>query len=290
MPYGPLTPGSVIHTATGSIASSLSCSERMRYPDLYAHAGPLDANGSVPPELIEHVDEFLAAMERHAPGVRVHAYLGQIEDRGGGILDLDDEQVRVEIVRTAEDFLELGFDGIHYDIEPVYPGDTRFLDLLDRTSELTQRHDALLSVALEQAAFSRPTGAIIGFVWPSYHNPSMGFLEDVAERVDQVAIMTYDSHLPTESLFGAHMAWQTERVVEAVGDEVTVFMGVPTHDGSPLQRYSWAENVSSGVRGVRKGLDRVDDERSRNVGIAIFAEWTTSQDEWDAYREQWIGE
>jgi hypothetical protein len=258
--------------------------------DLYAHAGPLEAHGGVSEDRFAYAQEFLDAMELYAPSVRVHAYLGQIEERGGGILDLDDDGVRGEIVRTAEGFLQLGFDGIHYDIEPVYPGDERFLNLLDRTSVVTQRHHALLSVALEQTEFSRPTGAILGFVWPSYHNPTMTFLEDVAYRVDQIAIMTYDSHLPTESLFGAHMAMQTERVVEAIGDEVTVFMGVPTHDGSPLQRYSWAENVSTGVRGVRKGLDRVDDEESHNVGIAIFAEWTTSDDEWEAYHREWIVE
>ena len=103
--------------------------------------------------------------------------------------------------------------------------------------------------------------------------------------------MTYDSSMPLDWLFGAHVAWQTERVVETIGDDATVFMGVPTYDeGTRGRFYSSAEHIESGVRGVRKGLDRVDDDRSRNVGIAIFAEWTTTQDEWDAYYAAWVAD
>ena len=138
----------------------------------------------MPPELIEHADEFLAAMERYAPDVRVQAYLGQIEERGGGILDLDDEQVRGSIVATSEEMLAVGFEGIHFDIEPVFPGDESFLDLLDRTGSVTEEHDAVLSVALEQLEFTRPTGMLLDFLWPGYHNPPAEFLEDVASRVD----------------------------------------------------------------------------------------------------------
>lgn len=264
---------------------------RNEISDVFVHAGPLEGDGSVPAGRIEQAGALIGAMDRYAPGVRVQAYLGQIEDRGGGPLDLDDATVRDRIVATAESFLDLGFDGIHYDIEPIFPGDQSFFDLLDRTHALTAARGAVLSVALEQLEAAPMVRPVVAALRPGYHNPTEAFLREVAQRVDQVAIMTYDSGMPTDWLFGAYVAWQTERVVEAIGDEAIVFMGVPTYgDGSPWWFHPWAENVGSGISGVRKGLARLGDDRTENVGIAMFAEWTTSEDEWDAYRSNWVGD
>jgi hypothetical protein len=263
--------------------------QRNDISDVFFHAGPLEADGSVPAEKIAYADELLAAMDRYSPGLRAQAYLGQIEARDGGILDLDDASVRDGIVRTAGMFLALGFDGIHYDIEPIFPGDDSFLDLLQRTEAIARPRGAVVSVALEQMEVSGAIGFLRRITSGGmYHDPTRDFLLDVADRVDQVAIMTYDTGLPTGWLYGDHVAWQTERIVELIGDDVTVFLGVPTHEDESLRFHSWAENIDSGVRGVRRGLDSVDDARSRNVGVAIFAEWTTTQDEWDAYAEAWL--
>jgi hypothetical protein len=260
--------------------------------DVFFHAGPLDENGQVPERLVTHAPQLIDAMRRYAPGVRAQAYLGQIEARDGGPLDLDDPAVRANIVETSERFLELGFGGIHYDIEPIYPWDDNFLDLLDRTRERTRPRGAVLSVALEEMEITRLQRVpswVFGPLFDGYHDPPAAFLRDVAGRVDQIAIMTYDSSLPLESLFGAHMAWQTEHIVKAIGDRVTVFMGVPTYDtGTRGRFFSHAEHIRSGVRGVRKGLDRVEEEKTQDVGIAIFAEWTTTPDEWEAYAESWL--
>lgn len=263
---------------------------RNEISDVFVHAGPLDGDGGVPDDRLAHAPDLLAAMKRYAPSVRVQAYLGQVENRGGGPLDLHDDAVRSRIVETAGRLLDLGFQGIHYDIEPVYPGDSRFLDLLERTHELTQAHGAVLSVALEALEPLPGAQRVIGTFWRSYNDPSKGFLQDVAARVDQVAIMTYDTGLPADWMFGAYVAWQTQRVVNAIGDRVTVFMGVPTYrKGSFLKFHSWAENMHSGIRGVRKGLGRLDRDRTNNVGVAIFAEWTTTQDDWRTYAADWLG-
>ncbi|MBI5284611.1 MAG: hypothetical protein HY874_05900 [Chloroflexi bacterium] len=257
--------------------------------DVFFHAGPLEGDGTVPADRIEHAGELVAAMERYASEVRVQAYLGQIERRGGGPLDLDDDDVRGHIVATASQFLDLGFDGIHYDIEPIYPGDESFLDLLDRTHDLTQRHGAVLSVAVEQLEVVPGAQRVISVFLRDYHDPTKEYLRQVAARSDQVAIMTYDTGLPAAWLFGAYMARETERVIDAIGGDVVVFMGVPTYeDGSSLRFHPRSENMRSGIRGVRKGLDGLGRERTENVGVAIFAEWTTSDDEWAAYAADWL--
>jgi hypothetical protein len=257
--------------------------------DVFFHVGPLNPDGSIPPSRYAHARELLAAMDRLAPGVRAQAYIGQVTRRGGGPLELASRAVRDRVLVTAQDFLALGFDGIHYDIEPVYPGDAGFLDLLERTHRLTGRRGAVLSVSLEQLELVNGTQTVAAAILPDVHyppRPSRAFLEQVARRADQVAIMAYDTGLPADWLVGWHFAWQAEHVTELIGDQVTVFIGVPTYgQGQP---FAFAENLRSATRGVRRGLDRLDRQPARPVGLAIFADWTTSPEEWALYQAAWV--
>lgn len=263
---------------------------RNEISDVFFHAGPLQSDGGVAKRRIDHAPALVRVMKRYAPRVRVQAYLGQVERRGGGPLNLEDADVRERIVGTAQYFLNLGFDGIHYDIEPIYPDDERFLDLLDETRDLTGPHGAVLSVALEPLELVPGAQRIIGTVVRRYHDMTRHFLSEVAARVDQIAIMTYDTGLPADWLFGAYTARQTEQILKTIGDDVTVFLGVPTYsDGTFFGFHPWAENMRSGIRGFRKGLGRLDRGDTKNVGVAVFAEWTTSEDDWDIYQEAWLG-
>jgi hypothetical protein len=257
--------------------------------DVFFHVGPLDPDGSIPPKRYAHARELLAALRRLAPGVRAQAYIGQVTRRGGGPLDLASQPLREHVVGTASSFLDLGFQGIHYDIEPVYPDDAGFLDLLDRTHRVTQGRGAVLSVSIEQLELVNGLQTVAGALLRGVHYPpraSRAFLERLARRVDQVAIMTYDTGLPADWLVGRHFAWQAEHVTELVGDQVTVFIGVPTYTQG--QSFVWAENLRSAIRGTRRGLDRLHRQPARPVGLALFAEWTTTPDEWALYQATWV--
>jgi hypothetical protein len=261
-----------------------------RITDVFFHAGPLAADGSVTPGLYAHAAELIGAMHRLAPGVHAQAYLGQIRRVGGhGLLRLDDPAVRARIAETGRTFLDLGFDGIHYDIEPVQSDDGAFLDLLDRTRELTRARGRILSVSLEQLTLSdalQPAFLALprsgAFHYPA--RPTGAYLRAVARRVDQVAIMTYDTELPTRSLVGRHFAWHTERTLELIGDQVTVFMGVPTY--RPVAA-GWAEDLTTSLRGVRRGLDALGRRPAKPYGVGIYAEWTTTPADWARYRSLW---
>jgi hypothetical protein len=258
--------------------------------DVFFHAGPFAADGTVSPRLYAHAGELISAMRRLAPGVHIQAYLGQIRRRSGeGVLRLDDPAVRARIVETDTTFLDLGFDGIHYDIEPVYSDDTAFLDLLDRTRDLTRARGRILSVSLEQLTLVDALQPVFlalprsgTFRYPA--RPTEAYLLEVAKRADQIAIMTYDSQLPTESLVGRYFAWHTERTLKLIGDRVTVFMGVPTYRPG----MDWAEDLATSLRGVRRGLDALGRRPARPYGIGIYAEWTTSPADWARYRAVWL--
>jgi hypothetical protein len=260
--------------------------------DVFFHAGPFEADGTVPPSKYGNARALIQAMRRHAPGVRAQAYLGQIRKVDGhGLTDLDDPAVRKRVLRTDATFLDLGFDGIHYDFEPIYPDDTAFLELMDRTRELTRARGKVLSVAIEQLTLVDGLQPVFKALIPQGHRrfhypprPTEDYLRALADRADQVAIMTYDVSLPTRSLAGWHFARHTERTLRLIGDRTTVFMGIPTY--RPL--FDWAEDLSGALRGVRRGLDALDRPPARPFGVGIYAEWTSIPAEWALYRAIWL--
>ncbi|MEO5878038.1 MAG: hypothetical protein ABIQ26_23850 [Streptosporangiaceae bacterium] len=246
-----------------------------RISDVFFHTGPLEADGSVPPWKYAHAWELTSAMRRLAPEVRIQAYLGQIRS----VLRLDDPTVRDRIVETGEIMIGLGFDGLHYDIEPVRPDDAAFLDLLDRTRPVTK----LLSVSIEQLTLVDPLSPLLRKV-PGYPaRPTGAYLRKLAARSDQVAIMTYDTALPTGSTVGRHFAWHTEQTLKLIGDRTTVFIGVPTY----APQMHWSEDLPTALRGVRRGIDALPRQPLRPYGVAIYPEWTTSPREWAQYRAGW---
>jgi hypothetical protein len=261
---------------------------RNRITDVFFHVGPLDGDGRIPASRYAHARELLSAMRRLAPSVRAQAYVGQEERAGGGPLDLGDAATRTRILDTDRALLAAGFAGIHYDIEPIYPGDRDFLDLLARTHELTRARGRVLSAALEQPHFADWEEPVLSALLPhgTYPpRPTAAYLRAVAARVDQVAIMTYDTAAPTQALAGRDFAFQTERVLSLIGDRVTVFMGVPTYRPAT----PWAEDLPTALRGVRQGIDKLGHRPGRPYGVAVYADWTTDDREWATFRRDWNG-
>ena len=119
-----------------------------QFRDLFVHVGPLSDNGSLNPALSPGAARLLTALHASLPGVRVQAWLGDLV--GPGRMNLADPMTRTRIVAGAAQVLELGFAGVHYDLEPVPSGDAGYLALLAATHTLTQSRHALLSVAADQ--------------------------------------------------------------------------------------------------------------------------------------------
>ena len=70
-------------------------------------------------------------------------------------------------------------------------------------------------------------------------------------------------------------------------DAVTIFMGVPTYEENRLSFRHGAENMRSGLRGMRIGL--AAEPMPHPPGAAIYANWTTDATEWRRYRRDWHG-
>lgn len=237
---------------------------------LFVHAGPVDARGEIPRFAPER---WARVRDAFGPDFRRYAYLGAINRQYWGVaddtLDLGDPAARARIAEVCRTLVaDAGFDGIHYDIEPIQDGDAGFLALLEAT----------------RAAL--PPGAPISVATPHFRPPLMppvdpftrfwtaDYYRKVAFRCDQVAYMGYDSMMPTSGLYERFMRYQLRSMGPLIACELLV--GVPTYDEPTASHMAGVETVESGLRGARLG--------GFGQGVAIYADWTTSAREWTEFR------
>ena len=255
--------------------------------DLYAHVGPASDDGSLDPGLYPRADWVLTALRR--PGVRVQAWLGDVVDSEGPTgLDLSRTEVRSRLADSAEQLLDLGFDGINLDLEPVHSGDSGYLDVLDRIGALTRARGRVLSVAVPQLDPLPPLRELAG--WLTGHPKwwSRGYLGQVARRVDQVGVMAYDTALPLRSLFAGYVAQQVESACSVVPPRVDLLIGLPAYHTDSWGHHAHAETVAAAIRGVRLGLG-AEPRGSRRYGVALYADFAATAADWAAYRDDWCG-
>lgn len=255
--------------------------------DLYVHAGPLEHDGTLPASAYRNAGWLLAAVHRELPGVRVQAWLGDklVRQGEGGGLWLGSPAARDAVVASARQVMKAGFQGVHLDVEPVRTGDRDFLTLLDSLRPAVRSEGGPLSVAAQQIdplpSMHSASGALGSPKWWT-----QSYFGDVARRVDQIAVMSYDTALPWENLYGGYVAQQTRLALQATPAGTDLLMGVPFYHTDNLGHQSRAETAAAAVRGTRLGLGREDRHR-RNFGLALYVDFAATDADWHAYRAGW---
>ncbi|MBL1098227.1 glycoside hydrolase family 18 protein [Streptomyces sp. 205] len=255
--------------------------------DLYVHAGPLEHNGSLPAARYPKATWLLKAVHRELPSVRVQAWLGDVlATEGPTGLRLEDRGNRARVVRSARQVLDAGFDGVHFDLEPLHSGDRAYLALLDALHTLTRARRVPLSVAAHQIDPLPGLHSAADFLTGHPKWWSQKYFGQVARRVDQIAVMSYDTTMPLESLYGGYVAQQTELALEITPPTTDLLMGLPGYHTNNIGRHAWAETVTAAVRGTRLGLGRQDRHRER-FGVALYVDFAATEEDWRAYRKDW---
>ncbi|MFI6498421.1 hypothetical protein [Nonomuraea typhae] len=256
--------------------------ERLRrtgIKDIYVHSGPFTRDGTLDLTVIPTAKSFVAWAHKHLPGVRVSAWLGQKVD---GFLDLSSPATRANILGSVKTVMGMGYDGVHYNFEPISSGDTAFLDLLDRTRPLTP----LLSTStpqIEPYPLMRPAARIFldhDKYWASE------YFADVARRTDQVAVMAYDSGMPLTSLYGGHSVRQATLALDLVPQDKTVLLGAPAYHDHGIPWGDQAESVADAATAARLALtSRGPRER---FGLAVYVDFAATEQDWREYTEGWL--
>ncbi|MFI9249433.1 hypothetical protein [Streptomyces sp. NPDC053069] len=256
--------------------------------DLYVHAGPLEHDGTLPKSSYAKARWLTTALREAAPRIRVQAWLGdKLASESPDGLRLDRPATRTAILASTRQVLAAGFQGAHFDLEPLHSGDKNYLALLDDLRALTRTRHALLSVAAHQID---PLPAFHSFWGTTTGHPkwwSQSYFGQVARRVDQIAVMSYDTMQPLQSLYGGYVAQQTSLALEVTPDTTDLLMGLPFYHENHIGHWAHAETVPAAVRGVRLGLSRTDADRVR-FGVALYVDFAATEADWRAYRENWV--
>jgi spore germination protein YaaH len=174
---------------------------------------------------------------------------------------------------------DCGFDGVQWDVEPCADGDAGFLALM-RETRAALPPDKLLSTATPMwaPAVLQQTG------W------SEAYFAQVAATCDQMAVMCYDSGYLTPRSYVWLVRQQAIHVTHAAGQgnpQCRVLLGVPTYGAGFFSHNPRAENLTMALRGVREGLADPGADLSVFAGIAPFADYTTSAQDWQTYATLW---
>ncbi|MFD8974214.1 hypothetical protein [Streptomyces sp. NPDC059593] len=255
--------------------------------DLYVHAGPLRHDGTLPAAKYPRAKWLIDAVHRTMPEIRVQAWLGDVlATEGPDGLRLDKAESRAAVVTSARQILDAGFDGVHFDLEPLLSDDGNYLSLLDDLGELTRARKVPLSVAAHQIDPVPAAHSVNGAISGSEKWWSQEFFGQVARRVDQIAVMSYDTWMPLEGLYGGYVAQQTSLALEVTPESTDLLMGLPFFHEDDLGHHENAETVAAAIRGTRLGLGRTDHDRER-FGVALYVDFAAEEGDWAAYREGW---
>jgi len=253
-----------------------------RIRDLFVHVGPLSDDGSLNPGLRPRARWLLAGLHRLLPGVRVQAWLGDLVSPGH--LDVADPLTRARVLRSASQVLAEGFDGVHYDLEPVPSGDRGYLALLAATHALTRAKHKFLSVAADQVEPLPYLHTPEQWIFRSPHWWSGDYFHAVASRVDEVAVMDYNTAVPFSPAYSGYVRIETQLAMAAAPQSVTILLGLPAyHTRDP--GHTSAETVAAAIRGVRLALGANPPHRA--IGVALYADFSARPTDWTAYFRDW---
>jgi hypothetical protein len=262
---------------------------------VFAHVGPMNSDGTIPEDRALWASQLTDALHARLPGVKALAWIGQLEAASGApadeVVNLADSTTRGLIAATSERFVKGdGFDGVHYDIEPITNNNSHFLDLLIETRAALPP-GAILSVSAQKWA---PNAHIADLLyqaghagqWTSYYTAA------VAAHVDQMAVMTYDTGMPTAAAYQIFVQQETKHILAAISTAQhppQLLIGVPTYSGDSLYFHDTAENMTSALVGVTAGLNSASDTQPF-VGVAIYRLAVTSDADWQVYNRVWLGQ
>ncbi|WP_328289686.1 glycoside hydrolase family 18 protein [Nocardia aurantiaca] len=254
--------------------------------DLYVHTGPLGNDGALSPDLYPQAGWFVEAVHRMLPGIRVQAWLGDVLAPEFDGLNTDDPATRDHVVSTSAQVLDLGFDGIHFDFEPVRSGSSGYIAILDRVRAVAADRRGLVSVSapvIDPLPGTHSVGLVLfdhGKWWPQ------AYFAEVARRVDQIADMSYDTAVPSRMLYAGYVAQQTGLALQVTPPGTDLLIGLPAFWADDLGHHGGAETVAAAIRGVRPGLGRTARDR-RAFGVALYVDFAATEQDWADYRRDW---
>ncbi len=247
--------------------------------DLYPHLTPTRSDGAMSAADDAQIERFLDGTPRQRVLPWVGGRMGQ-------------HIAPADAARTARFVASVGalmrkhprLAGFHLNVEPWKSGDAGMLKLLDDLRAVLPT-DKILSIS--------------GYPPQSEWYPlrlawSQDYYCQVAARVDQIAVMLYDSSLHDAKLYQWLSARWARTVLSWTRDSQTeILLGVPTYVAAgpkwgPLYHDPRVENLTNALAGLHRALSDMGRLPHNYAGAAIYCEWETDAAEWKVWREQFM--
>jgi hypothetical protein len=239
---------------------------------VFPHVCPCNPTGEIAPVDPIQAERFLD----HFGGFMVIPWIGGVLGRH---CSPESRQWRTNFVFSASSLLQRHprLAGVHINIEPMPNGNSHFLVLLDELRGAIPR-GKILSVA----AYPPPTR---WHPFPDVHWEESYFRE-VAQRVDQLVPMMYDTAIPLSKVYRHLMATWIHDVLNWAGN-AQVLLGVPAYDDAGVfYHYPRVENLHNALSGIHAGLSNYKTLPGNYAGIAIYCEWEMDGEEWASFRRE----
>ncbi len=252
-----------------------------RIRHVFLHSGPLDSLGKISSDKYASAGEFIFLLKKNNPEIlSVQAWIGQIEKKGGGVLDINSDSTRENIIKTCTELMAVGFDGIHVDIEPILDGDTLFLLLLERIKNEAVG-DAFLTCATPKISLGKLFGQTLKILFSVKGLWSEEYYRQVSEKCDFTVAMLYDTRIKDPGIYNLFISLEVMKLTKTVSNPVMI--GIPSYEEVKPSFSPEIENLASALEAVFIGLKYGN--RDKYKGFSIYADWTMEEEEWDLIKE-----
>lgn len=256
------------------LASTL---RRNHIKDVFPHLCPTRPSGEIMLVDDKQTELFLSELR----GFRVLPWIGGVMNAD---VTPDLPQRRQVFVRSIAALLRKHprLAGVHLNVEPWPSGNNGMLILLDEIRAAIPT-GKILSVA----AYPPPTH---WHPFPEVHWEK-AYFKEVAKRVDQMAVMMYDTALKDGKLYQHLMRSWTNQVIDWTTTldnhkSPAILLGVPTYDDAGVGYHNPnVEDIGNSLMGIHSGLISYRTLPSHYQGVAVYCEWETTDSEWRYWRE-----
>lgn len=239
---------------------------------VFPHLCPSLKDGSLAVCDDQQAEKFLDKLD----GVSVLPWIGGVL---GTDVFLNDPAWRSNFVDSSVALLKKHprLSGIHLNIEPMPSGEKNYLVLLDELRKKLPRGKIISIAAYPPPTLLHPSSIV------HWEEP---FSRKVAQRVDQVAVMLYDTAIRTPKIYQELMKTWTRQSLDWYSPN-QVLLGIPAYDDEGVEYHDpKTENIPNSLAGIHAGIS---DPMPKNYqGIAIYCEWEMDQQKWRELREEFL--
>lgn len=255
-------------------------SRNMKY--LFPYVSYLKSDGSFNPSY-KYANDFVSTFRRFNQNTRIVAWIGLplTNTRSIGVqgwVDLSNQETRKQVAKFIVGLTEqFDIDGVHINAETVQNNDPYFLNLLDEVRKNIGK-DKIISVAGSHwyPDYINILPVINDFRWTS------SYYQEVGQRVEQIATMTYDSYTFHPALYRLWMREQVKGISRSLENSDTeLFIGISVSQEQTRTHLPTVENLENGLAGICAGLTNPKAVQ----GISIYADWEFSQSNWQLWQK-----